>query len=58
MNGDNVFWLVLPLLAVVILLLVAKRFPQPNQKTRNWGLVIAVIIVLIGIIWRLTQGGF
>jgi hypothetical protein len=58
MDLERLIWLILPILVSVVLVVAAQRGSFKSQKGRTLGIILAVIIIIAGIIWRLTHGGF
>ena len=57
MKIDTLAWLVLPLIALVFIAVIRPKFKR-SRKSNVLGVVLSVVIVSLGIIWRLTHGGF
>lgn len=57
MKIDTLAWLVLPLIALVFIAVTRPKFKR-SRKNNVLGVVLSVVIVSLGIIWRLTHGGF
>ena len=57
MRIDTLVWLVLPLIALAFIAAIRPKFKR-SRKSYVLGVVLSVVIVSLGIIWRLTHGGF
>jgi hypothetical protein len=55
---ERLIWLILPILVSIVLVVAAKSGSFKGQKGRKLGIILAVIIILAGVMWRLTHGGF
>ena len=53
-----IVWLVLPLLFIVVGAVLRPGVKISKKVGRITGIIVAAIIISLGIIWRLTHGGF
>lgn len=61
MNIDTVLWMVLPLVAMIVIVVIRVLLPKAYRSGRKGsivGLIITAIIIIVYVAWRLTQGGF
>ena len=49
--------MVLPLIALVVIAVIRPKVER-SRKGSVLGIILGVVIVFLGIIWRLTHGGF
>ena len=49
--------MLLPLIALAVIAVIRPKFKR-STKSNVLGVVLSVVIVSLGIIWRLTHGGF
>ena len=49
--------MVLPLIALVAIAVIRPKVKR-SQKGNVLGIILSVVIVSLGIVWRLTHGGF
>ena len=49
--------MVLPLIALVVIAVIRPKVKR-SRKRSVLGIILSVVIVSLGIIWRLTHGGF
>jgi hypothetical protein len=59
MDLDSALLLFLPMVAMVALAILIKMSgSKAGTRTRIIGIIAAVTIVVLGVWWRLSQGGF
>ena len=49
--------MVLPLIALAVIAVVGPKVER-SRKSSVLGIILAIVAVSLGIIWRLTHGGF
>ncbi len=57
MKVEIVVVMVLPLIALAVIAVIRPKVER-SRKGSVLGIVLGVVIVSLGIIWRLTHGGF
>lgn len=58
MKIDTLVWLIFPLLIIVLGVVLRPRLKISKKVSRIAGIIVAAIIISLGIIWRLLNGGF